>query len=290
MCLSVETVGLLVCLSARALSVCRREATIRPDETQLRRCSSFYQKPSVQPLSYHEFGTSFFRTLPDQTLPEAEGLNIRLTGVSVTRYNPTLLNNRTCHPSSLNDASTLCRPFGHLKAAVADRLYASAEAQTALLKSREDARVAKELAACTFRPDTSESSKRCVIAAEVYARVTYLIFGRIYLAGVHDNFVLETELRLKHLLVCVLFPYSCRVPSFKHRARVEFFGRSAKSAPQLLCAGAGAPTCFKLLVEVRPSAPLTHSKPTAPTPHPVYPRPRTSVFPCIPPSDVSWSS
>ncbi|CAM9413153.1 unnamed protein product, partial [Hapterophycus canaliculatus] len=40
------------------------------------------------------------------------------------------------------------------------RLYTSAEAQAALLKSREEAKVAKELAACTFRPDTSGSSKR----------------------------------------------------------------------------------------------------------------------------------
>ncbi|CAN0075603.1 unnamed protein product [Pylaiella littoralis] len=46
------------------------------------------------------------------------------------------------------------------QAPVADRLYASSEAQAALLKSREEARAAKELAACTFRPDTSSSSKR----------------------------------------------------------------------------------------------------------------------------------
>lgn len=66
---------------------------------------------------------------------------------------------RLCHPSVLR------RPLEHRKAAVADRLYASAEVQTALLKSREEARVAKELAACTFRPDTSGSSKRWVFAA-----------------------------------------------------------------------------------------------------------------------------
>ncbi|CAM9930155.1 unnamed protein product, partial [Scytosiphon promiscuus] len=46
------------------------------------------------------------------------------------------------------------------QAEVADRLYASAETQAALAKTREEARVAKELAACTFRPDTSGSSKR----------------------------------------------------------------------------------------------------------------------------------
>ncbi|CAB1096647.1 unnamed protein product [Ectocarpus sp. CCAP 1310/34] len=46
------------------------------------------------------------------------------------------------------------------QAPVADRLYASPETQAALAKSREEARAAKELAACTFRPDTSGSSKR----------------------------------------------------------------------------------------------------------------------------------
>ncbi|CAM9820014.1 unnamed protein product, partial [Ectocarpus fasciculatus] len=46
------------------------------------------------------------------------------------------------------------------QAPVADRLYATPETQAALAKSREEARAAKELAACTFRPDTSGSSKR----------------------------------------------------------------------------------------------------------------------------------
>ncbi|CAM9259200.1 unnamed protein product [Ectocarpus sp. 12 AP-2014] len=46
------------------------------------------------------------------------------------------------------------------QAPVADRLYATPETQAALAKSREEARAAKELATCTFRPDTSGSSKR----------------------------------------------------------------------------------------------------------------------------------
>lgn len=70
------------------------------------------------------------------------------------------------HPTplypSLAPLTPLCatRPPVGAQAPVVNRLYASAEAQAALLKSREEARAAKELEACTFRPEMSSGTSR----------------------------------------------------------------------------------------------------------------------------------